>query len=374
MRMQLSNFKLNIRYIKQLDIIIILTLICLCLFGVVNIYSATHLNYNYYYLKKQIICILLGIVAMYIILTIDYKIITGYAGVFYWIGIASLIFTKLAGVTVNGARCWIKVGSMLIEPGEFVKIAVVLFLAKKIFDMNAEINNVKNLFVLLIYTAIPLGIMMTQPDLGMILISCSGVLGILFIAKLDLRVMMCGLIGMIILAAVAWNSGVLHDYQKDRITSFMYQDQDPYGKGYQLTESKTAIGSGGIWGQGLFKGIQTSVGAIPESSTDFIFTAVGEEWGFIGSLLLLGLYGILLARIIITAKYSEDVRGNLICIGISCCIMFSVFQNIGMTIGIMPITGITLPFISYGGSSILTNFIQIGLVLNVSMRKKKYIF
>ena len=197
---------------------------------------------------------------------------------------------------------------------------------------------------------------------------------VIFIGGINLKVFSIGLALLLVIVPVVWNSNLIKDYQKSRLTAFLNQNNDILGNGYQLEQSKIAIGSGGTLGKGYLKGTQISRGVIPESSTDFIFAVVGEEWGLAGGLFLLISYSIIIVRIILIAQSSKDIVGSLICAGIVMGFIFSIMVNMGMTIGIMPITGITLPFVSYGGSSILSNSISIGLVLNVGMRRRSRIF
>jgi len=278
-----------------------------------------------------------------------------------------LLYTYIGGYSVNGARAWIKIGSFLLEPGEFVKIALTLILAKKIKEMGGKINKPKNILILLFYILIPMLLIIKQPDLGIASICFVMALSVLFISGINLKTFSIGLALILITIPLVWNSNLIKTYQKSRFTSFLNQNNDTSGNGYQLEQSKIAIGSGGIWGKGYLKGYGN---AIPESSTDFIFAVSGEEWGLAGGLFLLISYSIIIVRIFLISKKSKDIEGSLICAAIGMGFVFSIMVNMGMTIGIMPITGITLPFFSYGGSSILSNSIEIGLILNASMSQQ----
>jgi rod shape determining protein RodA len=219
-----------------------------------------------------------------------------------------------------------------------------------------------------------MALIVIQPDMGMTMVSFFTVLGIFYIAGLNSKVIVGGISGVIIAIAAVWNSPLMEVYWKQRLTSFLNPEADELGAGLQLISSLIGVGSGGILGKGFLNGTQIAGGFIPEAHTDFIFSVVGEEWGLVGAAVLLILYALLLYRFIKIARNSKDIFGMILCVGVISTTLFSILQNIGMTIGIMPITGITLPLMSYGGSSVLTNFMAIGLVLNVGMRKKKINF
>lgn len=370
----LEKLKIKGKLIKELDIWTIIIAITIVLFGAINIYSATRLKTGTSYLKLQIIWLIIGLAILYFILIFDYSVIMNYAVLIYWASIIFLLINDTLGKVTNGARSWIALGSRGIQPSEFAKIAMIIMLAKKLEDMEGNINNLKNFFTLLFYALVPMGLIVIQPDMGMTMVCFFIVLGIFFMAGLNLKVIIGGIGSVVALIAVVWNSSLMQLYWKDRLTSFLNPAKDELGSGMQLLSSLTGIGSGGILGKGFLKGTQISGGFIPEAHTDFIFAVVGEEWGLVGAAFLLLLYGLLLYRFIKIARSSKDIFGSIICAGVIATTLFSILQNIGMTIGIMPITGITLPLMSYGGSSILTNFIAIGLILNIGMRKKKINF
>ncbi|SFC47638.1 rod shape-determining protein RodA [Clostridium uliginosum] len=359
---------------KQLDYITLITAVIIVLFGSANIYSATYANYGFYYCMSQIIWLLIGLILVFIIIFIDYKRIMNHSYLIYWVGAVLVLYTDFATKAVKGANSWIKIGGFSFQPGEFAKIGLIIILAKKIDDMEGDVNNPKNFFILCLYALIPMALLIKQPNLGMALICFFIALGMLYISGLDLKIIFGGAIVMIPFSLLIWFSGLLKVYQKNRIIAFLDPGTYQQDIGFQLTQSIIGIGSGGIFGTGFLNGNQSVSGFVPEAHTDFIFSVVAEEWGFIGAIALLALYGILLYRIIKLAKSSESITGRLICVGTVASFLFSILQNIGMTIGIMPIAGITLPFMSYGGSSIITNFIYLGLVLNVGMRRNKINF
>ncbi|MBU3160138.1 rod shape-determining protein RodA [Clostridium frigoris] len=369
----LQSLRLNKKLLRELDYVTIIIAICIVTFGCVNIYSATHnSSTGNYYFEKQIASMLLSLIIVYFLLVFDYMVIENYAVIIYWAGIVLLIIGDVFGKVTNGANSWINIGPINIQPSEFAKIGMIIMLAKQLDEMEGKINNLENFVHLLFYAAVPMILIVIQPDMGMTMVSFFIVLGIFFCIGLDRKIIIGGITSILILVIGAWNSPIFQTYWKGRLTSFLHPEENASGSGLQLIQSKLAIGSGGIFGRGFGNGVQFN--SVPENHTDFIFAVLAEEWGFIGALLLLLLYGILVYRLIQIAKGSKDIFGTVLCIGFISNLLFSIMQNIGMTVGLMPITGITLPFMSYGGSSLLTSFIALGLVLNVGMRRKKINF
>lgn len=364
-----NKLNLNKKLFKYLELDVLIVCIILVLYGAINIYSAIGVSY----FKLQVMWLGVGLTAVFIIILVDYAIIANYASVFYWGSVILLVLNNyVLGTTTNGATGWIKLGSRAIQPAEFAKIGMIIMLAKLLEDMGGEINNFRNFMKLCIYAAIPMVLIVIQPDMGMTMVCFFVVLGIFFIAGLDLRIIIGGLSSVVVAIIVVWNSPLMKTYWKGRLISFLNPEKYASDYGLQLYQSLIGIGSGGISGVGFGNGSQFRF--VPESHTDFIFAVIGEEWGMLGGIFLLILYGYLIIKFIKIAKNSKDIFGKVICIGITSSFLFSIIQNIGMTIGIMPITGITLPLISYGGSSMLTNFLGIGLILNIAMRKKKINF
>lgn len=371
-----EKLKIRKRLLKELDFTIIIAVVILCIFGSLNIYGATYLKYGNLFFKSQLIGLFVGLILIYLILIPDYAIIKDYANIIYLFGVFLLLINcmPMFKSTVNGASSWIKIGSFSMQPSEFSKISLIIILAKKLDDMEGKINDIRNFLKLTAYAALPMGLILSQPDMGMTMVCFFIVLGIYFAAGLDLKIIGGGIVGLIAAIAIVWNSPLMEEYWKTRLVSFLNPSADELGAGLQLRQSQIGIGSGGILGKGFLKGTQISGGFIPEAHTDFIFAVVGEEWGLVCGLILLILYGIIIYRLIKIAQNSKDIFGSVISVGIVSTLLFSIFQNIGMTIGIMPITGITLPFMSYGRSSILSGLMSIGLVLNIGMRKKKITF
>lgn len=372
----LDKLKISRKLLRELDFSAIIIVLIIGLFGALNIYSATHMKSGIGVFRSQLIWILLGMVIMYFMLVFDYSLIQGYANIIYWFGVILLVLNDtIFKSTVNGAGSWMKIGSVTIgQPSEFAKLGMIIMLAKKLDDMEGNINNLKNFFTLVMYAAIPMILIVIQPDMGMMMVCFFIALGIFFAAGLNLKIIGGGFAGIIALIAILWNSPLMHEYWKVRLLSFLNPEADELGSGLQLVQSQIGIGSGGILGKGFLKGTQVAGGFIPESHTDFIFSVVGEEWGLLGAVFLLTLYGILIYKFINIARTSKDIFGSMISIGVVSTFLFSILQNIGMTIGVAPITGITLPLMSYGGSSFITSIMGIALVLNIGMRRKKINF
>lgn len=369
----INKLKLNSKLVKRLDYSIIIVVVLIVAFSILNIYSATNSTAGIYYAKLQFMWLIVGLIAMYIMLIWDYNLILNYASIIYWGGVILLILNDfLIGSNVNGATGWISIGNRAIQPAEFAKIGMIFMLARIIQDMEGNVNNLKSILTMMFYAAIPMILIVIQPDMGMTMVSFFIILPIVVVANVDWKIITGGLSFLIVTIVALWNSPLMHDYWKNRLISFLNPEQFELTYGHQIIQSKIAIGSGGLFGLGFLNGKQYKF--VPENHTDFIFAVIGEEWGMLGAIILLTLYGILLYKLINIAKTSKDMAGSILCAGIIGFIMFSIIQNMGMAIGIMPVTGITLPFVSYGGSSMLTNFISLGLMLNVGMRRKKINF
>lgn len=375
----LSHFKIDFKKLKEIDKLALFSMISLIIIGIVNIYLATKAEYETYFLVKQASWFIVSLVALYFVLAIDYTLLKSYTPLFYWGSIILLILTMFIGTDINGARGWIKFGPVSFQPAELAKIATIMMLGKTLEEMNGTINDLKNFFTMAFYSIVPAIFIVIQPDMGMTMVLFFIVLGIFFIGGLDIRVIGGGLLSLLIAILIVWNSGLIQPYQKTRITSFLNPESDTSQSGYQLQHSLISIGNGGTLGlQGSSVTKEDSVGYasqyVPEVQTDFIFASIAEQWGLIGACVLLLLYGLLIARMIAIGRTAKDTFGSIICVGLVAYFLFALLQNIGMTIGLMPITGITLPLISYGGSSLLTTVMSIGLVLNVGMRRKKIYF
>jgi rod shape determining protein RodA len=377
--LRLDKLILNRRLLRELDLSLLIIPVIISIFGAINIYSATANNAS---LKSsgahsfimQLIYLFVSLVLVYFLLLYDYIFISNFSYIFYWIGVALLVYTAINGKETQGARCWFLVFGVPIEPGEIIKVGLILLIAKIINDTEGHVNNLKTLIKIALYTALPVAFIIKEPNVGLAVICICIVLGMLFISNLDFKIIFAAIILGLLCCFLGWKLNLFQGHQMERINSFLHPSASSTDSTFQVDNSILAIGSGGLWGKGFLHSTQVSGGFIPEAESDMIFSVVGEEWGLIGALVLLLLYIILLVKILKTARQSKDLLGKLICVGYFSALLFSVYQNIGMTIRRAPVAGITLPFMSAGGSSLLSNFIIIGLILNVSMRKKKINF
>lgn len=371
----MNKWVLEKKLLRQLNFPLLITAIIIAVFGAVNIYSAQHMSSSGVHIfQQQLINIAVSLIAVYVILLFDYNFIGNLSYILYWLGNGLLLYTDIAAKTTKGAQSWIKIFGVMLEPGEIIKIGLILLIAKKIDSMEGKVNNFKNLMIILFYTAIPVIFILKQPNYGLAVICICIVFGMLFMSGLNYKIILGGIATFIVVCALVWNLHLLKSYQILRITSFLDPQNSQQDSTLQVDNSILGIGSGGILGEGFLKGTQVSGGFIPEDHTDFIFSVVGEEWGFVGAVVLMLLYAFMLFKMLAIARQSKDIMGKLICVGYFSALTFSIYQNIGMTIRLAPVAGITLPYMSYGGSSILTNFVTLGLVLNVGMRRKKINF
>jgi len=368
--------KLKKNYLKNLDyILIFLTVVC-TIFGCVEISSAV----NSYtdgskFVLIQLCAAFIGMVMMIVICIIDYKKYSQYTSFIYAVCIAFLIAVLLIGTgrEDTGSKSWIRFGSIGIQPSEIVKIGFIITLSNMCANYGDELNKPKNILKLLLHAFFIMGLIMLQPDFGTTMVFIVIFAGILFTAGLSYKYLIGA--GVLVAAAIPtiWNF-FLADYQKNRIMVLLDPESDPLGTGYHVMQSKIAIGSGGVLGKGFGQGTQTQLDFLPVKHTDFIYSVIGEELGLIGALSVIILLFCLVIRCLCIARKSKDKFGSYICTGVACMFLAHIFENIGMCIGIMPVTGIPLPFFSYGGSSIITNLMAVGLVLSVSMRKNRINF
>lgn len=370
---------INKKLLKNLDYSIIISMILIVIIGIITITNATigasSDGFSLGTLKNtifQTIYFIVAIIIGFIILFIDYNTIGSYYKLLYMGSIFLLILVLAVGSVRNNAKCWLGVGPFGIQPSEFAKLTTIITIAKLMEDMD-NINKPKNLIKLIVAALIPMGLIQLQPDTGTNLIFFMTILGMLFMAGLDLRFIFGGAAAAIVSIFVLWEFNILKPYQKNRIIVFLRPETDKLGKGYNAFLAKVAIASGKFFGTGWGAGL-TNGKFLPESHTDFIFCVFAEKWGFFGVLLLLALYLNIILKSIAIAKTSKDKFGFYMVVGIITMFLFQIFQNIGMDIGLLPITGIPLPFVSYGGSSLLTSVMSLALILNVGMRRQKINF
>jgi rod shape determining protein RodA len=326
-----------------------------------------------YYLKRHIINIMIGLVLAYGTTVIDYRLLRAYTPFLWGAGVIGLVIVLIPGLgaEVNGARAWIALpGGFQIQPAELAKIAIIIGMSMILSERSHDSDEPTSKDVLqsLAIAAIPVLLIILQPDMGTILIISAAVVTIIAVSGAPVR-WVAGLLLIAVLGGlVAVKAGVISEYQVNRLQTFVDPTADTQGAGYQLRQARITVGSGGLIGTGLFNGPQTNGRFVPEQQTDFIFTVAGEELGFIGSGGILILYLILLMRAFSIARRTNDPFGRLVCTGVIAWFAFQIFENIGMTMGLMPMTGVPLPFISYGGSSMFATLIGFGLLQNVHAR------
>lgn len=360
---------------RHLDFALVGCLLAISAIGTLMVYSATRGPgpdaYDSSFLKKQALFVAIGFVVMVVTSMVDYRRVRDYAPVFY-VGVIALLVLVVTplGSTQKGAQARFDIGPFQLQPSEPMKLALIVGLAAVVANFRSDLD-LRRLGVVLAIAGAPLALIMLQPDLGTALVLVSITAGVLTVGGAQTKHLVALVAIGVLGTAFILNSDMLADYQRDRLTTFLDQGSGEAARAeaYNLEQSKIAIGAGGGFGQGLFDGPQTRLGNVPEQHTDFIFTAVGEELGFAGAGTLLALFAIVSWRIWRTAQLARDDLGTLICVGVLCMLLFQIFENVGMTMGIMPITGIPLPFVSYGGSSTLAAFAAVGLVMNVHSRR-----
>lgn len=367
--MRLSKILKSIDYLLLLNVILILAGSYFVLHSATQNASA---RLNIDFMQKQFISTGIGLAAFFCVLLVDYEKIEKYGVWIYALNISLLVAVLIFGQENKGAQAWIPIGPMQFQPAELVKILLILGLAKFLVPRVGKLNSLLDLIPVFIYVGIPLLLILKQPDLGTGLVYVAIMFGMLLAAgasPLLLGALIGGGIGLISLAIYAhytWGIPLpLQDYQLMRLIIFIDPMIDPKGWGWNVIQSQIAVGSGGLFGKGWGLGSQTKYDFLPEQWTDFIFSVLAEEFGFIGCMVLLALFFFLLYRGIRIAYRAKDTFGSLIAVGVVSMFVFHILQNVGMTIGIMPITGIPLPFVSYGGSSLLANLIALGLIMNV---------
>lgn len=342
-------------------------LAAICMLGVIEIYSATHASALSGMHMKQVKWLLLGFVLMFVISRIDYHLILDQALVLYLIGLVALTAVLLMGHTRFGAKRWIPIMGQFLQVSELVKLIIIIVLARFFAEVRSDELSLPDLIKAGLIVGLPLGLILMQPDLGTALVLIPMLVVGAFLAGLQWKhAAAITLIGVLMLP-VGWH--VLKPYQKERVTSFLHPEEDAKGSGYQVLQSKIAVGSGGFWGKGFGNGSQNQLGYIPVRYSDFIMAALAEEQGFSGVLLALGLYMALLLRLVQNAQRAKDRAGMFLVMGVAAALGFHVLVNVAMVIGAMPVTGIPLPLMSYGGSATLFVFMAIGLVMNVRLRR-----
>ncbi len=363
------------RLIKNFDFLLLLIMLVLCAYGLLVVSSATQgLNAAdpAAYLRRQVIWISLGLAGMFLALSIDYINYYRWALHLYVSNLLFLFLVLVMGREGGGAYRWLDLGIFDFQPSELAKLILIITLARMLVDYQDYVKKLTGVLPLLVHMLVPMLLIFLQPDLGTGLVLIVIFFGLLYMGGVPLKFLGLFIGAGLAVLPVLWAQ--LLEYQRMRLIVFLNPELDPLGYGYQLMQSMIAIGSGGLRGKGLFEGTQARLQFLPEQHTDFIFSVLGEELGLLGGSILLVFYFLLIYRILKIGALSKDSFGALLCTGIATMFTFQVLVNVGMTLGIMPVTGLPLPFMSYGGNAMMLNMISIGVVLNVGMRRFKIQF
>ncbi len=359
---------------RDFDWLLLTFILLICTLGVVEIYSTTYnTKFNGAHVR-QIYWIMAGLAVMLTMSLINYQVLLEKAHWFYIAAVLSLLAVALFGKKYLGARRWIQLpGGQHFQPSEWVKLVLILALAKYFSGESDREASLSDIVKAGLIAGVPMLLVLKQPDLGTALTYLPVMIMALFLGGIQFRHAAIIVVVAGVLMPAAWIYGpklhLVKQYQKDRLTSFLHPEADSQGSGYQLEQSKIAVGSGGIWGKGIRKGTQTQGSFLPEPHTDFIFAAWSEEHGFVGAVLLLLLYFLVLMRLIHNAQTAPDSSGGFVVMGVVAVLLFHILVNAGMVVGFMPVTGIPLPLMSYGGSSVLFMFLALGIVMNIRMRR-----
>ncbi|MGC4109242.1 MAG: rod shape-determining protein RodA [Nocardioides sp.] len=363
--------------VPGIDRILMLAVLALLVLGSLLVWSATSHRTDLTggdptaYLRKQLVNVTIGLVLMVVVMATDHRWVRILAPLAYLGSIAGLVLVLTMGTTVNGSRSWIDAGGMSIQPSEFAKLAVVIGMALLVAERHEGRRHAvgaTEVTGMLVIAGVPAALIMLQPDLGTLLVLSATVFGVLAVAGAPRRWLAVLFAGGAVAAVAAFAGHLLKPYQVDRFLAFTNPDLDPRGAGYNTEQARIAVGNGGLFGQGLFHGSQTRAGFVPEQHTDFIFTVAGEELGLVGAAVLIGLLGVVIWRALAISARSTDMFGRVAAAGIACWLGFQAFQNIGMCLGIMPVTGVPLPLVSYGGSSMFAVMLAVGLLQNIHLR------
>lgn len=356
------------RSLRDMDWPLLVLSVVIAGLGILQIYSATLDTRFSDAWWKQAVWVGGGLVLMWIMTRVDYHTLLGQVPILYGVILVLLLITPLVGTLVWGSRRWIPLGfGFRFQPSEFAKLVIILLVARYLSEVKARQLELRDLLKLGTLVLIPLALVAAQPDLGT---------SLTYLPILAIGIFLGGLrwqhaVAIAALAAVLLPAGwfVLKDYQKARLVTFIDPMKDPMGKGYQVIQSQIAVGAGGMWGKGVTRGSQTQLRFLPVAHTDFLISAFAEEHGFVGVVVVLGLYFLLLMQLVQNAQTAPDRAGMYICMGVCSILLFQLLVNAGMAVGRMPVTGIPLPLMSYGGSSMLSVFMMLGLVNNVRLRR-----
>ena len=355
------------RSFRDFDWSVLIIALILCALGVLQIFSATHGTKFQDAWWKQIIWIAIALLLMWVVISVDYHTLLGQIPLLYAGSITALVSVLLVGRLVFGSRRWIKILGVNLQVSEFVKLVIILVVARYLAELKSDRVGSRDLLKLGCLVGVPAVLVMSQPDLGTGLTYLPILLVGVLLAGVRWRYLVMVVLAGALLLPLGWLG--LKDYQKARLVTFLDPSRDPRGAGYQVIQSEIAVGDGGVWGRGVTRGTQTQLRFLPVPHTDFIFSAFAEEHGFVGVAVVLGLYFLLLMQIVQNAQMAPDRAGMYLCMGVAALLLFHVLVNVGMVVGRMPVTGIPLPLMSSGGSNMFSIFMMLGLVNSVRLRR-----
>jgi rod shape determining protein RodA len=353
---------------RYFDLVMFSSSILLLVLGLLMIYSTTLTNPTNL-MPRQLVYSLGGLVIFFVLAFFDYRNLKKSTWWLYLLIVISLVAVWFVGSNIRGSTRWIDLGFFRVQPAEFAKLVMVIIMAKFLDQSGERLKHFRYVVLSAIYMAVPTFLILIEPDLGSALVVFGVWVAMLMISRIKKQHLMVLFVGILILAVSGWFFG-LQEYQKERIYTFVNPTKDPRGSGYNVLQSIIAVGSGGLWGRGVGRGLQSQLKFLPERQTDFIFASTAEELGLFGSLFIILMFSIILYRLLITAHRARDNFGMYLSLGIFFMLLIQIVINIGMNIGILPVTGIPLPFLSYGGSSLLTTFAALGLAQSVVARQK----
>ena len=355
---------------KEFDFWLFLCALLLAVFGVIMVYSATRTTHSNMNTIVQSVALALGLGLLFPVCFFDYEQYKNLIRPIFGASIVLLCIVLVFGVAGDwGARSWIRIGSIGIQPAELAKLCFIITFSYHLEKVQTDINKPLVIVGLLIHFAVPVFLILLQPDMGSALVFAFMFICMLFVAKISYKYVISAMLAAVAALPIIYKY-ILSEYQQKRIQVFLNPEMDPLDRGYNVIQSKIAVGSGELWGKGYLEGTQNQMGYLPTKSTDFIFSVISEELGFVGAIIVVLLLFWLVYRCFATAQRADNAFGRYLCTGVGAMFLFHVFENVGMCIGLMPVTGIPLPFISYGGTSLITNFIAVGMVMSVRYHNK----
>jgi len=353
--------------LSGLDWAILVSALLLAGLGLATVHSASA-ELPIDYLPRQAVWVGIGLAVMAIAFFVDYHLLVDLSLPLYLVACALLVVVDLAGAVRSGAQSWLAIGSFAFQPAELAKLATALFLTRYLAEINRRVLSLRDIALTGVIAAVPMGLIAVQPDLGTAAMFVPMVAGMLLVGGVRMKLWVAGVVALVVLAGAVWLFG-MQPYQRERVMTYFEPSADPLGAGYQVRQSKIAVGSGQLTGRGYGQGTQSQLRFLPARHTDFVFAVLAEEWGFLGVLGALGLYAVFIVNGARVAIRARDREGILLVVGVLSFMSFHVLYNTAMVVGLVPITGIPLPFLSYGGSFTLLNFAATGLILSVDVRR-----